>query len=104
MLVSSAKAQMRQLGPHLLKSLDVPSPCLKSIPPTPPSDGPNRFQEVLPVLCLLRWMSATPSVCLGSGQRHYSAAGTHARDSLAFLAASHIVQTHTSVGPMWARD
>lgn len=36
MLVSSAKAQMRQLGPHLLKSLHVPSPCLKSIPPPRP--------------------------------------------------------------------
>lgn len=36
MLVSSAKAQMRQLGPHLLKSLHVPSPCLKSIPPHAP--------------------------------------------------------------------
>lgn len=97
MLVSSAKAQMRQLGQHLSKSLHVPSPCLKSIsPPHAPSDGPNRFQEVLPVLCLLRWMSATPPVCLGSGQRHYSAAGTHAKDSLAFLAASFIVQTHCS--------
>lgn len=64
----------------------------------------NRFQEVLPVMRLLRWMSVSPPVCFGSGQRHDFAAGTHARDTLASPAASYRVQTDTSAEPMRARE